>query len=177
MSGTLTHVEDDAISDFTSPALTNDRDTVPPRQSNVQYDEQLDAEFALGSSLVGGTERELSFQAAIARIREFSRLPANWDTYGGNGGTQQPVDYSVNLLHLIRGLPEVTSPKVCPIDSGVYLEWRNGNSSLYFEVDEDSVLYVMRHGNHVVVRGEDQFYDVFQAERLVSRLFQLSIRR
>ena len=54
-------------------------------------------------------------------------LDENWDTYGGLGASERAVQFSVGLLEWLRVLPEISPPRVSPISTGVYLEWRAGD--------------------------------------------------
>lgn len=118
-------------------------------------------------SVVGDAAREQSFRECASQIDSYRFLPQDWDTYGGLPASDAPLAFAANLVEELRWLPEVFPPYVCPISTGVYLEWRSGEANLYFEVDEDSVLFVMEEGGLVIERGEDTTFDVGQAIELV----------
>jgi len=122
------------------------------------------------SVLVGDLERELAFEKSISDIRDYRDLEENWDTYGGLGVSEQAVQFSVGLLEELRVRPEISPPRVSPISTGVYIEWHAGDRLLYFEVDEDSVLFVMQEGSGRREDGEDPRFDVGRAVEIVKRL-------
>jgi len=64
----------------------------------------------------------------------------NWDKYGGFAAEDAPLKFAANLLEQIRANPEIAVPTVLPISRGIYLEWRVGDSLLYFEADEEWIL-------------------------------------
>lgn len=78
----------------------------------------------------------------------------------------------MDLLNQVRGIPEVSAPDVRPISTGVYVEWHSAQSTLYFEVDEDSVLFVMQQGDVTIECGEDPCFQVSQAIDHVRRFHQ-----
>ena len=118
------------------------------------------------SSLVGTEKRERDLKDRLAEIQRYRKLPDNWDKYGGKAAVDHVVNFAVNLLSVIRVTPEVSAPLVRPISGGVYLEWRSGNSILYFEADEESVLRYSRNtfGEETT---EDFSFDVEKAYRAV----------
>jgi len=121
-------------------------------------------------ALVGDLERERTFEDSISRIYGYRDLEKDWDTYGGRGASEQAVRFSVSLLEELRAWPEISPPRVSPISTGVYIEWRAGDRRLYFEVDEDSVLFVVQEGGRDRKDGEDPSFDVAQAVKLVKTL-------
>ncbi len=143
-----------------SEALIDDR----PSQSQC---EQPRCTYGV---LVGDMVREHTFEKSISEIHGYRDLEKNWDTYGGLGASQQAVQFSVYLLEELRVRPEISPPRVSPISTGVYLEWRAGERLLYFEVDEDSVLFVMQEGERHREDGEDPDFDVARAVDIVKRL-------
>ena len=122
------------------------------------------------SVLVGDLERERAFEKSISEIHGYRDLEKNWDTYGGLGASEQAVQFSVGLLEELRVRPEISPPRVSPISTGVYIEWRAGDRLLYFEVDEDSLLFVMQEGGRHREDGEDRDFDVARAVDIVKRL-------
>ena len=120
--------------------------------------------------LVGDAERERIFAETISKVYGYRDLEDNWDTYGGSGASEQAVQFSVDLLKELQVCPEILPPRVSPISTGVYLEWRSGDRLLYFEVDEDSLLFVMQEGRRDREDGEDPGFGVNQAVELVKRL-------
>ena len=120
-------------------------------------------------ALVGDSERERAFEESISEIHGYRDFEENWDTYGGIGASEQAVRFAVDLLEELRLWPEISPPRVSPISTGVYLEWRAADRLLYFEVDEDSLFYVMQAGRHRE-EGEDSDFDVARAVDIVKRL-------
>ncbi len=106
------------------------------------------------STLACGSERERSFDEAITRVREYLRLPEDWDSYGGKPASDPAVDYAARLLSCLRGIPEIPLPFVTPISGGVYLEWSCEGRHLYLEIDQTSVLIVVRGGGQIVSSEE-----------------------
>ena len=130
--------------------------------------------FALPKSLVGDVERERSFTKCIADVKGFRDLPLNWDTYGGLPAKEEPIGFSIKLLQRLQSQVDVSAPHVAPISSGVYVEWRDNDALLYFEVDEDSVLFVMKKHGRTVVEGEDSRFLVAPAIELAERFHALA---
>ncbi len=112
-------------------------------------------------------EREAAFDRAIAEIAAYGHLKAGWDSYAGSAACEQSVEFCRGLLSAVRQCIEVSVPLVRPISSGVYLEWRKGESKLYFEADESSVLFIQTTGEAVISSGDDDRFDVFAAATLV----------
>jgi len=146
-----------------SEALVSDR----PSQS--QWEEPRWTSGIL-VGLVGDLERERAFEKSISEIHGYRNLEKNWDTYGGLGASEQAVQFSVNLLEELRVRPEISPPRVSPISTGVYIEWRIGDRLLYFEVDEDSLLFVMQQAGRYREDGEDTDFEVARAVDIVKRL-------
>lgn len=96
------------------------------------------------STLVGSRKRDLAFRECIDAVRGYQDLPHDWDSYGGMAAADEPVAFAIELLQGLHWLTEIPAPTVRPISSGVYLEWRFGDSLLYFEVDDESVLCFRR---------------------------------
>ncbi len=130
----------------------------------------LKREPTFSGVLVGDLERERTFEKSISEIHGYRDLEKDWDTYGGLGASEQAVQFSVGLLEELRVRPEMSPPRVSPISTGVYLEWRAGDRLLYFEVDEDSVLFVMQEGERHREDGEDPGFEVARALEIVKRL-------
>ena len=128
----------------------------------------------LTPTLVGDLERERSFENSISQIEKFQYLPPNWDTYGGLPAKEEPVRFSIDLLKSLQPLADISAPHVAPISSGVYIEWRNNDSLLYFEVDEDSVLSVMKKLGRTVSEGEDSRFAVKPAVDLAKSFHTLA---
>jgi len=118
---------------------------------------------------VGDLERERTFEESISSIHGYRDLEENWDTYGGLGASPKPVQFSLGLLEELRVRPEISPPRVSPISTGVYIEWRAGDRLLYFEVDEDSLLFVMQEGGRDREDGEDPDFGIGRAVELVKR--------
>ncbi|MFH1923691.1 MAG: hypothetical protein ABIP48_27845 [Planctomycetota bacterium] len=123
-------------------------------------------------ALVG---REQSFRECVSQVEAYRSLPKDWDTYGGLPASDSSVRFAKNLLEELRWLPEVLSPYVCPISTGVFLEWRSGQSNLYFEIDADSVLFVRREGELVIERGDDPDLNVSRAVEVVRRFHRSAV--
>lgn len=130
---------------------------------------------SLCGGLVGDASREQSFHECILQVEAYRSLPKDWDTYGGLPASDSSVWFSRNLLEELRWLPEVFSPYVCPISTGVFLEWRFGQSNLYFEIDADSVLFVRREGELVIERGDDPEFHVSRAVEVVRRFHRSAV--
>jgi hypothetical protein len=166
MNGTLTlpdTVED--LSQESSTALTTDREYAEKDWPRRQ---------ALGA-IVGDATREQSFRESLSRIETYRFLPQDWDTYGGLPASDVSVAFARNLLNELRWLPELSAPYVYPISTGVFLEWRFGQARLYFEVEDDSVLFVMEEGEFVLEDGEDGAFDVARAVELVHRFHRSGV--
>lgn len=126
-------------------------------------------------AIVGDAEREQSFRQSLSQIATYGSLPPDWDTYGGLPASDVSLEFARNLLNELRWLPELLAPYVCPISTGVYLEWRFGDTRLYFEVEDDSVLFVMEEGDLVLEDGEDATFDVPPAVELVQRFHRSDV--
>ena len=160
MNGTLTLP--DTMEDLfqeSSTALTSDR----------EYPEKEWPPWHGPGAIVGDATRERSFRESLSQIDTYRFLPQDWDTYGGLPASDVSVAFARNLLNELRWVPELSAPYVCPISTGVYLEWRFGEARLYFEVEDDSVLFVMEEGDLVLENGEDAAFDVPRAVELVQR--------
>ncbi len=138
--------------------------------SGRPYSSQWEEPRLASSGLVGDIERERAFEKSTAEIYGYRGLEKNWDTYGGLGASEQAVQFSVGLLQELRMQPEISAPRVSPISTGVYLEWRAGDRLLYFEVDEDSALFVMQEAGCPREDAEDPVFDVARAVEIVKRL-------
>lgn len=130
--------------------------------------------FTIPESLVGDVERERSFKKCIADVEGFRNLTPNWDTYGGLPAKEKPIQFSIGLLQKLQSQVDVSAPHVAPISTGVYIEWRNNDAILYFEVDEDSVLFVMKTLGLTVAEGEDSQFSVAPAVGHVKRFHELA---
>ena len=119
--------------------------------------------------LVGDPRHERMFEESVSEIQGYRRLERNWDTYGGVRASEQAIQFSTDTLKALQARPEISPPHVCPISTGVYLEWRSGDRLLFFEVDEDSLLFVMREGDRDLEQGEDPNFGVERAVKLVER--------
>lgn len=167
MTETLTLPDsEESLEHTSSTGLTIDREQVPQREWPGTH---------VFNALVGDAGREQSFRECVCQIDGYRLLPHDWDTYGGSPASDASARFATNLLEELRWLPEVFPPSVCPISTGVYLEWRSGHSNLYFEVDEDSVLFIMQEGELVIERGEDTVFDVSRAIGLVKRFHRSGI--
>jgi hypothetical protein len=123
--------------------------------------------IAIGSSLVGDTQRGASFEKALKEIQDFRLLPNNWDTYGGKPARERATSFCEALLQDLRVQSDVAPPRVRPISTGAYLEWQKNGEKLYLEVDEDSVLVVQTSEDAERFSTEDSDFDVREAARLV----------
>jgi hypothetical protein len=166
MSGTLTlpDTTEDLFQE-SSTALTSDR----------EYPEKEWAPWHAPGAIVGDATREQSFRESLSQIETYRILPQDWDTYGGLPASDVSLAFAGNLLNALRLVPELFAPYVCPISTGVYLEWRLGDARLYFEVEDDSVLFVMEEGDRVVEDGEDTAFDVPHAVELVRRFHRSGV--
>ena len=161
MSGVLTLPEtDERLVHASSAGLTTDGKQT--RRQGLPSPNVLNA-------LVGDARRDEAFRQCIRQIDSYRSLPQDWDTYGGLGASDRSAAFATSLVDRLRWLPEISAPYVCPISTGVYLEWRSAHMNLYFEIDEDSVLFVMHQGDVVVEDGEDAAFDVRRAVELVQR--------
>ena len=158
--GALTSVVEGERLGQVSEALVSDR----------SYQSQWAEARGIAGVLVGDRERERAFEDSILEIQSYRDLERNWDTYGGRGASERAVQFSVGLLEEARVRPEISPPRVSPISTGVYLEWRAGDRLLYFEVDEDSLLFVMQGEGRQREDGEDPNFDVARAVEIVKRL-------
>lgn len=115
------------------------------------------------TALVGTEKRERDFGDRLRALRDYRRLPANWDKYGGVGADDRSLGFADNLISELQVIPDVPAPLIRPISGGVYLEWRCGDALLYFEADQESVLRYSRN-----VFGEETVEDAdFDSERAV----------
>lgn len=133
------------------------------------YQSQWEEPRGISGVLVGDLERERTFEKSISEIHGYRDLEEDWDTYGGFAASEQPAQFSVDLLESLQVRPEILPPRVSPISTGVYIEWRSGDRLLYFEVDEDSVLFVMQEPGRHREDGEDPDFGVSRAAELVKR--------
>ncbi len=122
---------------------------------------------AVVGALVGDANREKAFDQAILEIEKYRHLPRNWDTYRGLPASDRAARFSLDLLRQLKAEIEVAPPRMRPISSGVFIEWRTGMASLYFEIDEMSVLSCHERGDAVLTSGEDATFDVRRAKELV----------
>ena len=130
---------------------------------------------SISQTLLGDLDRERSFQESISQIKTYRHLALNWDTYGGLPASEQAMRFSTRLLEELQIRAEISPPYVCPISTGVYIEWRSNDTNLYFEVDEDSVLFAAKKGERDLECGEDVLFDVNRAVELVERFHQNAI--
>lgn len=114
-------------------------------------------------SLVGDANREREFRGRISTVQDYASLPTNWDTYGGLPASERPIAFSTDLLGKLLRNPVVPPPYVSPISTGVYVEWAFRDMKLYFEADNESVLFVAERSGHTIKEGEDPYFDVAQA--------------
>lgn len=121
------------------------------------------------NSLVG---REREFHERISNVRDYASLQTNWDTYGGLPASEPAIAFSTDLLRELLWNPDVPPPHVSPISSGVYVAWVFGETKLYFEADDESVLFVAERSGHTIVEGEDPSFDTSKAARLVKSFFE-----
>ncbi len=148
-----------------SLALVSPEASAPGRLPQSQWEKQQCA-----SGVVGDVKRERTFEKSISAIYGYRDLEENWDTYGGLLASEQAIQFSVRLLKKLQMQPEISQPRVSPISTGVYIEWRAGDRLLYFEVDEDTVLFVREEGGSHREDGEDPSFDVARAIEVVKRL-------
>ena len=158
-AGALTFPVEAGCLEEVSRALVSDR------PSRSRWEEPR----GVSGALVGDRERERTFEESISEIHGYRDLRENWDTYGGIGASDQALQFSVGLLEKLRVRPEISPPRVSPISTGVYLEWRAGDRLLYFEVDEDSLLFVMQEGGRDQEDGEDPDFGIRRAVEVVKR--------
>lgn len=121
--------------------------------------------------------RENIFKKLIAEIRDYCNLEDNWDTYNGISASERAMQFSVDLLEVIQLKSTIPPPThIAPISTGVYLEWRIGHNVLYFEVDENSVLFVLRKKKSSSLwynfNDEDSSFDVARAVSIVEKLYK-----
>ena len=119
--------------------------------------------------------RENALQALASQIVGFHYLAPNWDTYGGLPAAVPAIRFSLGLLRELQTRPEISLPYICPIGTGVYIEWRTDAKTLYFEVGEDGVLFTTRVGDRAPEYGEDTLFDVKRAVGLVERFHKNAI--
>lgn len=126
---------------------------------------------AAETALVGSHEREVAFRKCVESLRGFLELAPDWDSYGGTAAAPTPVRFARQLLDELHLIPSIPAPLVQPIDGGVYVEWRSGDSLLYFEADEESVLTYL-HSVYGIETEEDSAFDVSKAKQAVVRFIQ-----
>lgn len=131
--------------------------------SRPELDDRRVPPRRVASTLVGSAARDRKFQTAIDRVVSCLSLSKNWDLDGGNPADRKSVMFAIRLLREVWSTVPIHAPVVCPISGGVYLEWRLADCSLYFEIDSDSVLCVIRRGNRMISGAEDPEFDVRQA--------------
>ncbi len=153
-----------------SSALVGERRPAP--EMRTPRSTSKSSPFGLQQTLVGDAHREKAFLSSISQIQDYCKLSEDWDTYGGQPASPQAAGFAMDLLNQVRGIPEVSAPDVRPISTGVYVEWHSAQSTLYFEVDEDSVLFVMQQGDVTIECGEDPCFQVSQAIDHVRRFHQ-----
>lgn len=179
MNGTLTSPEaDEGLLQASSSGLTIDWEGRGGQESCPDWLRQHRQEHYrknVANSLVGDAERERSFRDSICQVLGYRSLPNDWDTYGGLPASDVSVEFARNLLNELRWVPELLAPYVCPISTGVFLEWRFGDARLYFEVEDDSVLFVREEGALVLEDGEDAAFDVRRAVELVHRFHRSGV--
>lgn len=119
--------------------------------------------------------RENIFKKLISEILDYCNLEDNWDTYNGVGASKQAMQFSVDLLKAIQLQSTMPAPRIAPISTGVYLEWRICHHLLYFEVDENSVLFVLQKRMLSSIVEEDSSFDVAKAASMVKKLYETAL--
>jgi hypothetical protein len=118
-------------------------------------------------------ERREQFDSLIRRVESCLTLAEDWDAYGGVPAAPSTVDFARRLLQCVQTVAELPPPTSCtPISTGLMLEWEARRAKLYFEIDEDSVLCVVRSKGNVLDRYDDASFDVQRAFAAVKRLHQ-----
>ena len=145
-----------------SPSLTW------PIADPFQWD---DTHWVVPISLAGDAGREREFHERISNVQDYASLQTNWDTYGGLPASERAIAFSTDLLGKLLRNPDVPPPHVSPISTGVYVAWVFRDMKLYFEADDESVLFVAEKSGHTIVEGEDPCFDTSQAAQLVESFF------
>lgn len=110
--------------------------------------------------------QNLSWDEALGRLEELSRLPANWDSYDADPISKNALDRARELLLTLRAALEESlgdafiPVNIAPIaDGGVQLEWEQGGSYLEVELSTESEIgYLQAEGGKTNRRswsGED----------------------
>lgn len=127
----------------------------------------------VNSAIVGDANRTRAFCQSIADILRFQSLPQDWNGEGGLPACEPAVDFAVEVLESLQNLPDICPPFVCPISTGVFLQWQFGEAILYFEVDDESVVWMIQEGDAVLAVGEYPHYDADRACGLVARFHKI----
>jgi hypothetical protein len=115
---------------------------------------------------VANSDQYEAFDRVVSTICDYRDLPENWDYEGGRPPSEMTLRFAVDLLGLLRSVPEVTPPTVAPISGGVFLQWELGARRLYFEIEQDSVLTAVCEGGKAQ-SAEDRGFDRGRAVQAV----------
>jgi len=110
----------------------------------------------------------------LRQVKGYQQLPINWDTYGGIPASPRAIAFVTDLLQTVAVAGGSLPTRLSPIGTGAFLEWVAGDMHLSFEAEENSVLYSLRKGDHVIEHGEDAAFDVNRATELVARVYWLT---
>ena len=142
--------------------------------NTASLDASLSVPAVIGSGLPADDDRRRAIRSAIGEVARYRSLPAGWNGEGGLPACPKAADFAQQLLEQILERPEIRPPFVCPISTGVFLQWEIGDATLYFEVDEDSVLSVMHRGDAVLESDDDPRFDVDRACGVVVKFHEIS---
>lgn len=92
---------------------------------------------------------------ATKRLAMLSKLPADWDSYGGAAPSKASVVAALALLMELwidELLPAENGIEIIPVPTGgIQLEWSRANGDLEVEIDRSGVMTSMidwRNGTH-----------------------------
>ena len=139
----------------------------------ASLDVSLGMPAVIGSGLPADDERRRAIRSAIGEVARYRTLPAGWNGEGGLPACPKAADFARQLLEQILERPEIRPPFVCPISTGVFLQWQSGDGILYFEIDDESVVWMIQEGDAVLAAGEDPHYDANRACGLVARFHKI----
>lgn len=103
-----------------------------------------------------------SLLEAMEKIAKYSELPANWDSYGGVGLTQEARGRAQNFVICLLGedlIDALLKVDILPVPTGgIQFEWKGSGGEIEVEIDQ--------HGNlYWLIEHKDGSYEASPRER------------